>query len=558
VKRDIIVLALLALVVFGIYGGSLDYPFEFDDTHVILTNTKVQDPSYIPKFFYERGMFPEEDALSASYRPLLFTTYSLNYMASGTSPRSYRLTNILIHVLCAFLVYLIACSLLAQPPPGGKTAAPGTGVVWPYALGAALLFAVHPIQTEAVVYITARSSSLTAALCLASLWSFIRYHKSRRPGWLAGTYIAYGAALLCKETAVPFLLVFPLTARALESGRTGARLSFRAYAPLVAGAVALAVRRVSLLKSYAGHQPLERGMIEQWMSGLAAVAKYLKLMVFPFGLSIEHGFTPVTGVADIRFLLGAALAAAALAAFWYFYRRNPLVSMLIAWPFVALSPEILLRVKDIVVEYRMYLPMAGILILAAYLARRYTAAPARGGASVAAVLITLTFTVGLSVLSYDRVRVWQSPVSLWSDVVSLYPDNVRARNNLGMAMGVAGDYSGAMEQLQAAVRLDPTDFEAIINLGNVYAETGRFQKSIEVYKSALTIKPTDYSVNYNLALSYIDMGDFDSAYAIFARMLTLFPGNRELPKAAAGILSSHGRPDLAARLIREYSSPETR
>jgi protein O-mannosyl-transferase len=552
VKRDLVVLALLALVIFVIYGRSVDYPFEFDDTHVIQTNYKIQDPSYIPKFYYERGMFPEEDKLGATYRPLLFTTYALNYMTSGLNPRSYRLTNLFIHLLCAFFVYLIACSLLTEPPPGSDTPA------WPYALGAALLFAVHPLQTETVEYIAARSSSLTAAACLMSLWLFIKYHETRRPAWLAGTILAYFAALLSKATAAPFILVFPLVARALERRKVPARpVSLWVYGSLAAGAVVTTIHRLSLAKSYSASHPAVRSLTEQWMSGLAALAKYARLLVYPSGLSVEHGFGTITGAADIRFLFGAAIAAAAIAAFLYYYNRRPSVSALIAWPFLALSPELMMRVKDIVVEYRMYLPLAGIVILAAYAARRLPVL-ARGRAVAAAVTCMLALTLALSALSYGRVQVWRSPVALWSDVVSQYPDNVRARNNLGMAMGMSGDYTGAMKQLQAAVQLNPTDFEVIINLGNVYAETGRFEKSIEVYKTALSIKPTDYSVNYNLALSYLDTGDFDSAYSIYARMLKLFPDNTELPRTAADALSSHGRPDLAARLIREYSSPSAR
>ena len=181
-------LAGIALFVLIIYATSLDNPFQYDDAHSIVDNPHIRSLANIPSFFTDPTMF-SEDAASSMYRPLVLVSYGLNHALGGYEPAGYHLVNLLVHVVNLLLVYVLVRLL-------GRSSI--------QALVAAAIFGVHPINSEAVNYVSSRSESISALFFLGALVAYI--HGSRREttsgGWQVLSLLAYTGALLSKSVAI--------------------------------------------------------------------------------------------------------------------------------------------------------------------------------------------------------------------------------------------------------------------------------------------------------------------------------------------------------------------
>ena len=180
-------IGVLALLV---YAGSLDNAFQYDDLHSIVENPHIRSLSNIPAFFYQPELF-SADPRNAMYRPLVLVSYALNHALSGDSVWSYHLLNLAIHLGTSCLLYALVCQL---------------GGTWVQALLAGLLFALHPLASEPVNYISSRSESLCAFLFLLA---FLGYAHGGRKAWGLGI-CAFVGALLAKSVGVVLPLVLLL------------------------------------------------------------------------------------------------------------------------------------------------------------------------------------------------------------------------------------------------------------------------------------------------------------------------------------------------------------
>ena len=248
-----------------VYGNSLDGGFHYDDFHSIVDNPHIRDLANIPHFFVDPQLFSADPA-KAMYRPLLLVTYALNYALGGYSGTGFHLVNILLHMGCALLVRQIG---LRVGLDGGA------------ALGAALLFAVHPLASEPVNYISSRSEGLCAFFYLAAFWALLGQSRS---GYLLGV-ACFVLALMTKSVAVSLPVVVLLWQR------WGARrpLDWRHWAlfGVAAAYVALLLGLRFLAPAVAG---APRGMGQQLWTQIKALGYYVKLVVMPVGLNVEHQF----------------------------------------------------------------------------------------------------------------------------------------------------------------------------------------------------------------------------------------------------------------------------
>ncbi|HEY5997713.1 MAG TPA: hypothetical protein VI078_00230, partial [bacterium] len=283
--RLLIALAVLAALAAAVYGGTLRYPFVFDDHHTVVDNQKIRDPANVLKFFVMSDMLDERYLQIGLYRPVLFATYALNYLASGLDPAPWRLTNLALHVAGSLLLFLVLqrlCALRGRDP-------------WPWSLLAAAAFAAHPVQSEAVVYNAARSALLMAVFALAAVLLLLRHLATGRGAWLAGSTLAYVLAVFTKETALPFagVLVLLALAGAREHGSPVAgrwRLPAALFGSVAVGNAALRAAIIANApQRYIFHSGTGAGdYLAHWATELAVLPRYLGLVVAPFGLSVDH------------------------------------------------------------------------------------------------------------------------------------------------------------------------------------------------------------------------------------------------------------------------------
>jgi hypothetical protein len=428
------VLFWLPLIVLLSYGNSLSGDFQFDDYNVVVDQTQVH------------SWLAWTASLGQGIRPLLKLSYTFNWTISST-PISFHLVNLLIHLANTFLVYRLAQLFLEQQKELKFHLAP---------LFAALLFAAHPIHTEAVSYISGRSASLMTFFYLAAVFSYVvgRVQKNKLNIFLI-TPLFFLLALATKETAVtlPFaLLLWEL------SGKGSWKESFQQQWPnwlLLSGGIIFFLGNphyFSEMQRSAALNSLQGNLATQ----LFAFAYLIKQWALPLWLNIDPDFAlqhDLTSNLPALIFFGVALALMLRS-----WRLRPWLGFAIAWAMLHLIPLYLLLPRlDVVNERQMYL--AGWPLFLALTIEFQGCLNPRNFRVVASAL--LVFFMGVTVL---RNQIYQTEISLWQDTVKKSPDKARVHNNLGYAYLLARRPGEARREFEITLALEPDNHKARYNL----------------------------------------------------------------------------------------------
>lgn len=466
-------LATLVLLgaVLAIYAPSLAGGFVWDDVELIVAKADHFGAVDSVGEILARSDAGLHRSGTPYYRPVTTLSLLLDFRLAGLSPWWFRLVNLALHVLNVLLLYALAARAFDDPD---------VGVV------AALLFAVHPTNVEAVAFASARNNLLCAGGMLASLFLL-----RRRGGTAtAGSLVLFAAALLSKEPAVAlpfFLLGMTLTAKDARL-RTG-RLTLALFFALLGGYLALRAAILgSALPASALSGPAPRAQLV-----VASLYESFRILAFPLHLNALYGpssiaFHPaqLAVVGAVVILLGAAVL----------HRRSP--DALRAgglWLLVGLAPiSNLIPIPSApVAERYLYIPAIGFATL---LAGLYAPLAARHRKPAAVLLLLLV--VALGARSAARTTAWLDDQRLFSSMVASDPRNASARYNLGNCLAGEGRLEPAIESWQAAVRLHPGHLGAHNNLANAYAMTGRYAAARRHYERARALDPGEPIVLYNL------------------------------------------------------------
>ena len=528
-KKSSLVLLVLTCLSFLIYARTLNYPFVFDDHHVITENSIIRNLANVPPLFVSAHMEPREKT-STSYRPFLYATYALNYAVSGINPWSYRLFDILSHALCSFLVYLISLIIIKER---------GDGNTWP-AAAMAVLFCVHPAQTESVIYVSARSAELVCALFLASVYFYLAARTRpgsvlRERGLIAISLLALASALLTKETAaalLPFFFVLEYYFRKKKNARIS--WAFPVLATLMT--VVYTVYRFYLI--FGSDNGVKSDYIGHWARWISRFPSYIRLLVIPFSQSIEH--PEADKIINIYLFIGMAVIAISIFLILrQFRRKNYLIAAFLLLAALSFLPEFCFPIWDLVVDYRLYLPLAAFCIAGAAALARISAPRAVMTAKYGVVAASAIFLA----LSFFRAGAWASEKSLWGDAEAKYPTLVRPHNELGIYYLKRGRFDKARMEFEIVLSLDPSFVKAYDNLGADYIRMGNFPKARTALLRGLTLVNL-YSMRFNLETVYIKEGDDKAAMRNFAATRDGFPTHNVLRDFADIAVRLH-RPDLA-------------
>lgn len=431
--------ALPALAVILLWWPSLCASFQFDDWNVIVNEPRVHSLAA-----WWQSM--------PGIRPLLKLSYTLNFSLDA-SPTGFRVVNILIHALSATLLWslLRTRGLRAGLPEVNASQA---------ALLAALLFALHPVQTEAVTYISGRSSSLAACFCLLSLYCWVRSEESdrrvRASAWLIACCFCFGLAVATKETALILPLALLLYSADRPLSQTLKRLTplFLLMALLLVVALSLPTYRRLLAVS------LDTRTIGENLLTQSHAIFYLAGQLVRITNGNADPQLPVINSFDWN----AALSCVALAntLVWALLNRarRPLASFALLWFMLWLAPtNSLLPRLDVANDRQLYLALMG---PAWWLAVHLTSwRPARATLRPAAMVLIL---VALSWGTYQRNLVYEAEIAFWEDAAARNPENSRAANNLGMAYAIECRFADAESAFKRAIALSGDDYYSRINL----------------------------------------------------------------------------------------------
>ncbi len=471
------VLALAGLV-WLVYWNSLHNPFAFDDFSVIASNPAVRGPADVPSFFRDGSTFSIFKR-NWDYRPLFLTSMALCWWIGGGSTLPFHLVSVSLHMANVLLVFLLVRLFLTQSRYGARSRSYSEGER--AAFFAAALFAVHPLATQSVNYITQQSVPMMSFFYLLSFYLFVRVYGTDsspavQPSRKLGSYAACALSLLSKATAVTLplnLLVWEVlfgTPRAQRPGKYKSRWISqvpRLYKLLPYFALTLAYY---LLGRYIfqGSPPGRVTGIRQAFSGYliqtkALVFCYLKLALFPFGLNIDRYFPASDSFFEPRVLISFLILAAILGLLIRFRKKRIAVFWTLWFPICLLVTTYLVSLPDLVNEHRVYLSLVGVSGLAGLLflrvrmrlpaqlfSYRVGRHPGRGATTVAALLLLVVFSIG----TVARNRIWSSPLTLWEDA-ALNQGTGRAHMNYGLALEAEGRSQEAFRQFQKAVELNP-------------------------------------------------------------------------------------------------------
>ena len=593
--------AVIGVGILAAYHQTFSVPFIFDDEPAILDNPTIRHLWPVWNTFSPPG------GLTVTGRPLANLTLAINYALSGTNTWSYHVLNLLIHVLAALTLFGVARRTLGirarraksqnqanqdagrgrpgSPEPrakAGRTPSPDMGMaaygdaasqsdVTLLALAIALLWGLHPLQTEAVTYVVQRVESLMGLFFLLTLYCFIRSVDAPRPRfWQGGAIVACLLGAATKEVIALAPVLVLLYDRAFVAGSFAAawRQRWRVHLALAASWLVLAGCLASTGWNRNGTSGFDIGVhpLAYWLTQFEAVARYLWLSIWPHPLVFEYGTIWVDRVGAVIpcAVLVVPLALATLVALW----RWPVAGFLGGWFFGILAPTSIMPGRiQMIVEHRMYLSLAALIAL---IAAGVAARCGRRG-----VVALLALAGGLGCLTESRNTVYRDARSLWTDTVARRPANDRAHNNLGNALvddGLiadaiahyetalrikpdypeahsnlgnallkAGRVADSIAECQAALKLEPNYAKAHNNLGNALLEAGRIPEAITHYETALRFRPGDAKTYYNLGNAWLKAGRFPEAIAKYAVALSIQPNDAEARYNLGNALLSAGR-----------------
>jgi tetratricopeptide (TPR) repeat protein len=534
--------AFLAAAAIAVYCRTFFVPLLYDDHAAIADNATIRHliTAFVPPI-----------NTTATGRPILNLSLAINHAISGTAVWSYHAFNLAIHVLAGLTLFGVVRRTLARRSEAASCF---------IAFFAALLWTLHPLQTEAVTYIVQRAESLMGMFYLLTLYCFIRGicadradASGPRAGRTSWVWFALCVAVCLlgmgtKEVMVSAPLIVLLYDRAFVAGsfREAWHRRWGVYAALAATWLPLAGLVASAGWDRNGTSGFDVGITPwaYWLTQFEAVVRYLWLSVWPHPLVFEYGTFWVHGPVKVAVcaLLVVMLLLAVLGALW----RRPALGFLGAWFFVILAPTSVMPGQiQMVVEHRMYLPLAAVMTLAAM---GIHAALRRQS-----WIVFIVLALGLGMLTALRNEDYRSELTLWSDTVAKRPNNERALISLGNAwLELPGHLNDAIVEYEAALRLKPDLAEAHYTLGVAWAHRPeRLHDAIMQYEEALRLKPDYAEAHNNLGYALNAEGRTLEAIAQCKEALRLKPDLVEAHNNLGNALTAEGR---SREAVAEYEA----
>lgn len=525
-------IALVVAATFLAYANSLNLPFVFDDLAAIVRNDTLHSLA--------TAWQPPGGGAPTANRPLVNASFAVNYALGGESPRGYHLANLLIHTLAGLALFGLVRRTLQLPALRPRWGAAAGGV----AFAAALLWCVHPLQTESVTAVSQRTESLCGLLYLTTFYLFVRGATAVQPWrWWTAAALACTAGMTAKEVMVTAPVLLVLFDRTFLAGSYGAVWRERR---LIHGLFFASWGLLAwILLGAGGARGSAAGFglgVEWWQYSLKqceAVLLYLRLALVPHPLVHDYGTAVAVSLGEVWWQ-APGLALLVAATLWALVRQ-PAAGFLGAWFFVVLSPSssVVPLVEQTVAEHRMYLPLAAVTVAAALALHRWWRRPA--------FVVTLALGAAGIFLTADRNRDYRSERDLWADTAAKVPGNMRAHYNLASILLEEGRAADALPYFERALRLAPADVGVLNNYGNALRQLGRLDDAAAALDRAVALNPGLALAHFNLAHVRLAAGRSDAARAALETALRLDP---DLADAAADLGHLHlqaGRADKARR-----------
>jgi tetratricopeptide (TPR) repeat protein len=538
-SRPAAALPLLTILTVGVWGWSIGNGFVFDDLANILRNTWIKDWGLLPQAFRHHAAGFDPGYSTSFYRPMMHVLYAIVYAAAGARPWAYHLLNVAFHLLNVLGVYVLVRAVVARW---------GDPARHPYlALVAAVVFSVHPVHTEPVLWVAGITDLSYAAFGVLALIAFLRAYSSPRFAPVAGALLL--VSMLGKETGV-VILVLMILFEWIERRRGRSwtpRAALLRLAPAVGALAAYLGLRLAALGSFAPSAAQHpQGAVALAASASGLFARYLATLLAPVRLTVMRSIHLEGSVAEPIALAGLA-AAAMLAAVAFRFRGSAVVVLSVALAVLPILPVLYVPAIEsghsVFGERYLYLPVLGIGLALGLALEEARHRFAWGRAAAIGVMMLL---VGWGAAAAAvRTGAWSDSLSLWTDAVRKSPDSAAAQEGLCFALYSANRIPEALDACGRALALDPSRADARINRATALLALGRAREAKHEFDVALARRPDSPDALVNRGLACMVLGQPDEAMSSYRRALEVDPDFAEAHNVLGVALARSGRRDEA-------------
>ncbi|MEK7591532.1 MAG: tetratricopeptide repeat protein [Patescibacteria group bacterium] len=526
-RQELIPIGLLLLLPFLAFGASLFHGFApVDDWFLIVQNLSIRGPTWENLQTIFMSYDPE------LYIPLTLFSFQLNYLLGGLSPLSFHLTNILLHGLNAFLVFRVLQLFTNKHE---------------LSLFAGILFAVHPLNAEAVVWASGRKDLLSTFFSLLSIIFYILSVRGK-PRFLVGSVVSHLVSLLSKATAIILPAVLALEAMLME------RLSIKKIWKHLAPFILLSIVFIVIAFGGKGRVVSSSTMLETILMAARSSVFYVQKFILPVNLTVFYEHRGPILLDDPRFFVPLLLLIMIIVPCMIMIRRWPELAFGCGFYLITLSPTFLNFHKGsamfFAVDRYAYLPSVGLLFLfveGIHFLRTCTEkrsiAPLLRGAAV----LIVTMLIGLSL---HQTSTWSTPKKLYTHALALYPDSVVARTDLARLLRDEGDFQKAFDVLKEGLVYG--DHPALhLTAGTILAASNRTPDAIVEFQKAMTMDPLNPEPHFYLGSLWEQTGNMELAKGEYEKAVAMDPSYVIARVRLAGILKSQGALMEAENHLRE-------
>lgn len=533
-KKMWLYLGILIVSVWLAYSPVLNAPFVWDDLEMVVNNPLIRSTEHVTNIF-NSGAFLESAESGKFYRPLQILSYTFDYAMGELNPTYFHVTSVVIHTVTVLVLFFLLAEL---------------GLSQALSFGVALVFAVHPLNTEAVTYVSGRGDVLLMMFCMMSFYAFIKGLKGHW-GWFIGSALAWTLAIFSKENAIVLPLVMALYV--VIFNREKPQKAGFLLVGLLGGMGAYILFRLKVMHLATQGTLSVIALAPLWQRILTIphiLLLYVKLLFIPFPLHMEYHFVD-TSLAS-PYLWGGLLVGGALIAF-FLTQIKPIQKTLfyLGWFFIGLGPVYqLLPLASTVREHWVYFSEIGFFVLLGlFIEKNWKCEFKYGFVAVVFVLMGLTVYRNLD---------WRSPFKLYSHDVQYEPLSFLLHNNLGYEYYMKGDMAMAkasfLESIQVAPgagygtamnnyavileneghvdqaipylikSIDISQYQlAYANLGRIYIIQKHPDLAIPILKQGSQVYPSNADIHYFLGIAYAQLGQRQEAKAALTHLDALYP-----------------------------------
>ena len=518
-RNVFLIFLILGLV---LYSNSFGNEMFWDDQDNILFNAFVHDWKYFPKYFTENNV-AGRGLISNYWRPLPLTIWSIEWHLWQDWAPGYHFVQTMLHISAAFLLFNLLNKFFNNQL---------------LSLLTSVLFLAHPLQTEAITYVSGISDPLSAMLIFSSLIFYIKNREHPSKYLFTCSLVLFSLSFLARETTVFFLLYFVLAEFILHLKKHKNILwssLFLNYIKLLWPYMTIAGVYIFLRLSVLNFQntlnlydtlsvhdeqnEFTSNPLIRLFTFFRILTVYAQLLFWPQNLHMERTVELATTLWKPDILIGASVLISSLPVLIVFLKRNRLVVFSIAWILISLFPtsNILVPINGLLFEHWLYLPMVGVWLLIMWLGLKL--ARKHKIYSYLFVLLLLSYFVLLSSKTIRQNRIWSDPITFYNYTLKLAPTSYRLLNNLGMAYADKNAHEEAIRVYQLAISVNPSNAVAYHNLGNTYKAVGDKQKAMSNFEKAILLQP-DFYFSYNaLAQLYLDNKEYKKAAEVLEKLL---------------------------------------